>query len=339
MSSNGHDGGWGGATRLRKRFPVFDCDAHVNDPVEIWTKYVDPADRELVRQTYWRDDRHAILNGRTTVLGGANADFAPLYNPICLAGPQMNKRIIRRLMFMLPLSEEQRDYVEHKGAKDPDARLREMDLMGIDQVMVIPTMMVMHFPFAENEFGARAFARAYNDWASDYCKAAPERLYAAAWLPLQSTRFTVDEIHRTAERGFRMGLVRPIDALGRYPNQIFGMAGGPGPFDAVFRAFEETGMVLGIHTFPAPEEGSALAGGGQPRAVSPGQLITRSGEHGLEDPRMVITLLVSLTAFTVLFGWLLMLRFQQLRTHSRLMIIRRDMALIEAAAGDYQEAV
>ena len=50
---------------------------------------------------------------------------------------------------------------------------------------------------------------------------------------------------------------------------------------------------------------------------------------------MVITLLISLAAFTALFGWLLMLRFQQLRTRSRLMTIRRDVALIEAAAGDY----
>jgi heme exporter protein C len=70
------------------------------------------------------------------------------------------------------------------------------------------------------------------------------------------------------------------------------------------------------------------------RTIHPAVLITRTGEHGLEDPRMVITLLVSLAAFTVLFGWLLMLRFQQLRTRSRLTTIRRDFALIEAAAQD-----
>jgi heme exporter protein C len=71
------------------------------------------------------------------------------------------------------------------------------------------------------------------------------------------------------------------------------------------------------------------------RTIHPAVLITRSGEHGLEDPRMVVTLLVALTAFTALFGWLLMLRFQQLRTRSRLIIIRRDVALIEAAAQDF----
>jgi heme exporter protein C len=74
------------------------------------------------------------------------------------------------------------------------------------------------------------------------------------------------------------------------------------------------------------------------RTIHPAVLVTRAGEHGLEDPRMVVTLLVSLGAFTALFGWLLMLRFQQLRTRSRLFTIRREVALIEARAGDYQGA-
>jgi len=71
------------------------------------------------------------------------------------------------------------------------------------------------------------------------------------------------------------------------------------------------------------------------RTIHPAVLVTRSGEHGLEDPRMVITLLVCLAAFTMLFAWMLLLRFYQLRMGTRLMIIRRDIALIEAAAGDY----
>jgi heme exporter protein C len=70
------------------------------------------------------------------------------------------------------------------------------------------------------------------------------------------------------------------------------------------------------------------------RTIHPAVLVTRQGSHGLEDPRMVITLLVSLAAFTVLFAWILMLRFTQLRTGTRLNVIRRDIALAEAAAGD-----
>src|SRR5713226_8536885 len=43
------------------------------------------------------------------------------------------------------------------------------------------------------------------------------------------------------------------------------------------------------------------------RTIHPAVLVTREGSHGLEDPRMVVTLLVSLAAFTILFFWLMML--------------------------------
>ena len=267
---------------LRKSFPVFDCDAHVNDPLEIWTKYVSPADREAVRSFYWQDEKQTILNGRTLVMSGASHYFRPLFNPIHIAGPQMSKPIIRRLLFDIlagRLSEEQVREIEFKGALDPLARLAEMDLMGIDQVMIIPTMMVMHVPFGENPEGARGFARAYNDWAADYCSAATERLFPAAWLPLQSAEYTIEELRRTAALGFRMGLVRPIDARHAYPNQIggsrAGVAAGPG-WDGVYRAMEELGMVLGMHTFPAPDVASYHDGEQIDYVVSPGELTTRA---------------------------------------------------------------
>ena len=57
-------------TKLHKNFPVFDCDAHINDPLEIWDKYVEPEYRELVKQSYWNNPGHAILNGRDIVAGG-----------------------------------------------------------------------------------------------------------------------------------------------------------------------------------------------------------------------------------------------------------------------------
>jgi uncharacterized protein len=150
-----------------------------------------------------------------------------------------------------------------------------MDLMGIDQVMIIPTMMVANFPYVENADGAYAFARAYNNWVTDFCAAAPDRLFPAGWLPLQNVEYTVQELERLAKKGFRVALVRPIDARGKYPNQIFPNINGGSPrntMDKVYRAFEETGVVVGMHTFPSvPAEPS-------PTAVSPGELIARTGD-------------------------------------------------------------
>lgn len=67
------------------------------------------------------------------------------------------------------------------------------------------------------------------------------------------------------------------------------------------------------------------------RTIHPAVLLTRQGEHGLQDPRMVAALLIAMLAFTTLFIWLLSLRFKMLRVHSRLTGLKRDLALWQAA--------
>ena len=72
------------------------------------------------------------------------------------------------------------------------------------------------------------------------------------------------------------------------------------------------------------------------RTIHPAVLVTKQGGHGLEDPRMVATLLVCLAAFTALWAWLLMLRFQQLRTRTRMSALAMRIAFANAAASDKQ---
>lgn len=70
------------------------------------------------------------------------------------------------------------------------------------------------------------------------------------------------------------------------------------------------------------------------RTIHPAVLVTRQGSHGLEDPRMVATLVVSIAAFTALFVWILMLRFATLRTRTRLNHLALELGRARAAAGD-----
>jgi heme exporter protein C len=70
------------------------------------------------------------------------------------------------------------------------------------------------------------------------------------------------------------------------------------------------------------------------RTIHPAVIVTRQGGHGLEDPRMIATLLVSMAAFTALGTWLLALRFTILRTTTRIANLRREVALAEAEQAD-----
>jgi predicted TIM-barrel fold metal-dependent hydrolase len=117
-----------------------------------------------------------------------------------------------------------------------------MDVQGIDQVMIIPTC-IDTYPWLQNVLGARAMCKAYNDWAYEYTQEDPERLYFAALLPMQNTRYAVEEVYRVAEMGCRVALIRPMDAMGNYPIQP--------KYEPLWNALEDTGLVYGMHPFPA----------------------------------------------------------------------------------------
>ncbi len=237
-----------------KDFPTFDCDAHVAEPPWLWERAKDNLTKEefeSLRESIWFDtaSQQLIVNGKAnTGLGSQRIGGTPgAINVLSLAGPGLKHDIqrainVRNLNPKTALTKEQADYLDHKGAYRPEMRLKDMDVQGIDQVMIIPSD-IDTYPWVQSATGARAICKAYNDWAYEYCQADPERLYFAALLPMQDPKFAEQEVRRVAARGCRVGLVRPIDAMGNYPIQP--------KFARVWSAMEETGMVYGMHPFPA----------------------------------------------------------------------------------------
>ncbi|HEY6319708.1 MAG TPA: amidohydrolase family protein [Acidimicrobiia bacterium] len=82
------------------------------------------------------------------------------------------------------------------GAFEPTARLRDMDREGIDVAVNYPTALlgVSDFPDVASSVEA---CRAFNDWfAGQYHAAAPERLFAAAIVPLGDGDAAAAEVRR-----------------------------------------------------------------------------------------------------------------------------------------------
>ena len=65
--------------------------------------------------------------------------------------------------------------------------------------------------------------RAYNDWVSEYCAAAPDRLFALGCVPLQDVALAVAEARRIAGLGLRGVMIRPspyVDELPAEPPRL-----------------------------------------------------------------------------------------------------------------------
>src|SRR5882762_11679218 len=239
---------------MTKDFATFDCDAHVTEPPLIWERaaeYLTREEMEALRSTIWWDgeSQQLIVHGRAGVgIGSPRRGGIPgTMRVISNAGPGVKHDIqralnVRNLKAKTALTQDQVGYIDFAGSYEPEPRLRDMDVQGIDQVMIIPTD-IDTYPWLLDAVGAKAFCKAYNHWAYEYCQENPERLFFAAMLPMQDPKFAQQEIYRVAAKGCRVGLVRPIDAMGNYPIQP--------KYDRVWRAMEETGVVYGMHPFPA----------------------------------------------------------------------------------------
>ena len=239
---------------MTKDFATFDCDAHVTEPARIWERAPEHLTRDeldALKATIWWDaeTQQLIVNGRAGAgIGSQSRGGIPgTMRVITNAGPGVKHNIqralnVRNLNPETALTREQVAYLDHPGSYEPEPRLRDMDVQGIDQVMIIPTD-IDTYPWLQNALGAKAFCKAYNEWAYEYTLADPERLFFAAMLPMQNPRYAADEVYRVAEKGCRVALVRPMDAMGDYPLQP--------KYEPVWQAMADTGVVYGMHPFPA----------------------------------------------------------------------------------------
>jgi predicted TIM-barrel fold metal-dependent hydrolase len=217
------------------KMQVVDVDSHVWEPTAIWEEYLDRDYRVLARSAFWHETDDlglevTILNGRAA----RSLRRSGINRQACWTPGMTPERIGQ-------LDPEVRHPIT-PGAQDPQARLRDMDAMGVDRALLFPSLFAEHFPLVENPDAAAALARAYNDWLHEFSRTDPRRLVPVAVLPLQHPSFAVRELRRVASRGFRAAFIRPSAFAGRYPNHP--------AYDPVWRELEALGVAACVHPSP-----------------------------------------------------------------------------------------
>ena len=221
-----------------KSFPVFDCDSHVVEPPAVWDHYVPAKQRAWVKTQFCfhTDSDLLFINGRVVPAARERSNAAEV------GWARWDKKEVGRLTPGTP--EWQARFGRLLGCRDPHARLKDMDALGTDQVMLFPTWFV-RLALLRDPGAAAILATAYNNWVHDYCAPDRQRLFPCAVLPLQSVEASIAELRRIAKLGFKAAAVRPCFWNGRYPTLP--------EFDPLWREFETLGIVLAMHTFPSRE--------------------------------------------------------------------------------------
>lgn len=217
---------------MKKRLAVFDADSHVVEPREVWEKYLEPEYRTLGKSALWREE--------------GKHDCYLKVNSKMFRDP-MNPNIPRHAIWKPGMTWEQvgeldpdTRHPQSEGASNPQARLKDMDAMGVDQTFLYPTWFAEGFHLIEDPDVAYALARAYNNWIADFCQAAPDRLFAAAMIPLQNMDYTVEELRRISKTPcFRGAFIRPMFLEDHYFTHPY--------YDPLWAELERSGMTAAVH--------------------------------------------------------------------------------------------
>lgn len=196
--------------------PVYDADAHIAEPPEVWTEYADPEFRDLIMQC-------------RPLAGGGDAVYAEGQSIGLSAAPAC-------IPHAYGTSVTWDDIVP--GSYDPAARLKVMDEEGLAAALMFPSVHLLSGDIADGDVAA-ANARAYNRWMADFVSEDPHRLYGVGVCPLQSVDAAVTEITAVADAG--------LTGITFRPERYHGLELYSSEMDRVWSAAEDHDLTVAIH--------------------------------------------------------------------------------------------
>jgi uncharacterized protein len=210
------------------RYQFVDADAHVEECDATWS-YLDPEFQA----------RRPLLVKTEDAPGRGNLDAFWVIDGKALPAP-----VGRGASFFVPpdsaLGRKKSYSRASQELSDVNARLREMDRMGIDIQVIFPTIFI--FTTSDDPRFEAALYRSYNTWLSAACKPAAERIKWNALMPVRSVNEAVREVKRARE-------------LGAVGATIYGTAGDTllhdRSLDPFYAALCEHDLPLCVHVGPS----------------------------------------------------------------------------------------
>jgi predicted TIM-barrel fold metal-dependent hydrolase len=132
-----------------------------------------------------------------------------------------------------------------------------MDRDGVQASVMFPP--IFGFAFSDRDMKV-ACIRAYNDWASDFAKAKPERLLPVAQFFPDDLEASVQEVYRAADLGFKQLSI----LVGSATAEMY-----QPEWEPFWSAAEETGLAVSYHV--GGGGGLSLPTGGATEVEKPGQ--------------------------------------------------------------------
>ncbi len=126
-----------------------------------------------------------------------------------------------------------------KGAWDPNERLKDMDLDGVDAEVLYPNLGIGPLFLLDDLELQFACLRAYNDFLSEWCSTDPSRLIGIGLVPTDDVKVGIEEIKRIAKLPGLRGALLPTYPSGEPLNSDV--------YDPLWATAQDLGVPMHIH--------------------------------------------------------------------------------------------
>jgi predicted TIM-barrel fold metal-dependent hydrolase len=225
----------------REGYLIIDSDLHMMEPGDLWERYLDGPYKAKPPTFFGSQQRQltpsAEDKGNADTIRGMDVQGLAIPSFAKFQGATASSRDLRRR------SRARHPHFNVARARgfDAESTLGAMDIEGIDVAVMYGTrgrQILCHDDIAPDY--AAALARAYNNWAAEYCNTDPRRLKFAAQIAMHDVGSAIEEARRCVKK---LGAVAIIGT----PNPVNGQHLHDEACEPLWTALEELDVPIGFH--------------------------------------------------------------------------------------------
>jgi predicted TIM-barrel fold metal-dependent hydrolase len=271
----------------REGFFILDSDLHMMEPGDLWANYLDQPYRANPPRFFGSQERkleNVADKNATDSIRGMEVQGLTIPAFSKSQGAAASSRELRRRS----RSRHPHFNVARAQGFDAPSTLTAMDIEGIDVAVMYGTRgrQILCHDDLKPDYAA-ALARAYNNWAYDYCKTDPQRLKFAAQIALHDIGMAVEETRRCVKE---LGAVAVIGC----PNPVNGQHLHDEACEPLWSELEKLNVPIGFH----PTGNSSLKADAGARYV--GHANFHPIAHAIRNPVELMGAIASMTTGGIL---------------------------------------
>jgi predicted TIM-barrel fold metal-dependent hydrolase len=272
----------------REGYLILDSDLHMMEPDDLWERYLDDPHRANPPRFFGGQQKNltpsADDKGRADSIRGMEVQGLS----IPAFGKSQEATVSSRELRRRSRARHPHFKVARAQGFDAASTLTAMDIEGIDVAVMYGTrgrQILCHDDLSPDY--AAALARAYNNWAYDYCKRDPQRLKFAAQIAMHDVGMAVEEASRCVTE---LGAVAVIGT----PNPVNGQHLHDEACEPLWHELERLNVPIGFH----PTGNSSLKDDAGQRYV--GHANFHPIAHAIRNPVELMGAIASMTTGGIL---------------------------------------